>query len=84
MDWCPIHTIDRVEYFSRLFDNRAKVIFYLKARSFKQYLAVAPFPSRSYNPEKLSGLRIRVYKYGLFGPQGAFHKTSLKLQILAK
>ena len=29
----------------------AKVIFYLKARSYKQYLAVAPFPSRSHSPD---------------------------------
>ena len=28
-----------------------KVTFYLKARSFKQYLAVAPFPSRSHSPD---------------------------------
>jgi hypothetical protein len=41
----------QVEYFSLLFDNRAKVIFYLKARSYKQYLAVAPFPSRSHSPD---------------------------------
>jgi transcription factor C subunit 6 len=40
-----------VEYFSLLFHNRTKVIFYLKARSYKQYLAVAPFPSRSHSPD---------------------------------
>ena len=28
-----------------------KVIFYLKARSYKQYLAVVPFPSRSHSPD---------------------------------
>ena len=33
------------------FDNRTNVIFYLKARSFKQYLTVAPFPSRSHSPD---------------------------------
>ena len=41
----------QVEYFSLLFHNRAKVIFYLKARSYKQYLAIAPFPSRSHSPD---------------------------------
>ena len=41
----------QVEYFTLFFDNRTKVISYLKARSFKQYLAVAPFPSRSHSPD---------------------------------
>ena len=41
----------QVEYFTLFFDNRTKVIVYLKARSFKQYLAVAPFPSRSHSPD---------------------------------
>jgi hypothetical protein len=40
-----------VEYFTLFFDNRTKVIFYLKARSFKQYLAVASFPSGSHSPD---------------------------------
>jgi hypothetical protein len=47
----------QVEYFSLLFDNTAKVIFYLKARSYKQYLAVAPFPSRSHSP--VSGRKVK-------------------------
>ena len=41
----------QVEYFSVLFGNMVKVNFYLKARSYKQYLAVAPFPSRSHSPD---------------------------------
>jgi hypothetical protein len=41
----------QVEYFFLLFHNWAKVIFYLKARSYKQYLAVAPFPSHSHSPD---------------------------------
>ena len=41
----------QVEYFSVLFDNMFKVIFYLKARSYEQYLAVVPFPSCSHSPD---------------------------------
>ena len=44
------HTIYRPG-FSLLFDNIVKVIFYLKARSYKQYLAVALFPSRPHSPD---------------------------------
>ena len=47
---CILSTV-QVEYFSLIFDDRAIVIFYLKARSYKQYLAVAPFPSRSHSPD---------------------------------
>ena len=50
MDWCPIHTIYHPG-FSLPFDNIVKVIFYLKARSYKQYLAVALFPSRPPSPD---------------------------------
>ena len=57
---CILSTV-QVEYFSLIFDDRAKVIFYLKGRSYD----VTPFPSRSHChilEETLSDLHIGVYR----------------------
>ena len=56
-EWIGVQYIlatDQVKLFSVVpLEDRAKLIFYLnlKARSFKQYLAVAPFPSHSHSPD---------------------------------
>ena len=41
----------QVEYFTLLFDDMVEAIFYLKARCYKQYFAVAPFPSPTHSPD---------------------------------
>lgn len=51
IDWCPIHVDDR-EGWSRVSYDTFQLT-YLKftlARSYTEYLAIAPFPSRSHSP----------------------------------
>ena len=52
MDWCPIHPEDRPGKRQAVYIGSFRESEHLFiARSFKKYLAIAPFPSQSYSPE---------------------------------
>ena len=78
----------QVEYFTLFFDNRTKVIFLKPKHDLLSNILLSLLFLHALTAqilgERLSGLRIRVYRYGLFRPPGTFQKTSLKFQILVK